>query len=240
MPVGTRTLLFGCHQFIIHPVFVLLASWRLFGLRYMMNWREWLAAFVHDWGYWGCADIDGIDGAHHPIRSVSGTIVSRILGTYMDITTAYNLRHYIQRHSWFAITKIYMESIYGVPEPFLSRLYYSDKLGSAMVPSWLWATQAWLTGEGVEYLQNSHHKYDALRGLSTEECQAASWYTLYKFHRGFKRWAHRSMEGWQVECGVHFNRMKALTRDGAQTFWLRTRVLKYDGTGISDKEVYGR
>lgn len=73
-PVGTRSLLFGVHQFLWHPLTVGLA-WR----RIHKEWptfREWICIAVHDIGYWGCDDMDGDCGKLHPIR---GSVVAAAL-----------------------------------------------------------------------------------------------------------------------------------------------------------------
>lgn len=64
MKVGTRSLLFGVHQFIWHPITVWLAWIRLYGE--FPGWRECVCIVVHDWGYWGCAEMDGPTGSRHP------------------------------------------------------------------------------------------------------------------------------------------------------------------------------
>ena len=61
---GTRNLLFGEHQIIIHSLFVARAWWRLFG--FPKDLRLWACFFLHDIGYWGKDDIDGEDGRTHP------------------------------------------------------------------------------------------------------------------------------------------------------------------------------
>lgn len=64
MKVGTKSLLFGVHQFIWHPITVARA-WR----RLHRKWptlAECICIFVHDWGYWGCNDMDGPEGKNHP------------------------------------------------------------------------------------------------------------------------------------------------------------------------------
>ena len=60
MNVGTRSLLFGVHQFAIHPWFVAAAWWRLYGFPF--DPRLWVAFFVHDLGYWGKPNMDGAEG----------------------------------------------------------------------------------------------------------------------------------------------------------------------------------
>lgn len=52
MKTGTKSVLFGAHCFFIHPLFVALAWWKLFGFPW--DPRLWVAFFVHDLGYWGC------------------------------------------------------------------------------------------------------------------------------------------------------------------------------------------
>jgi len=74
MKIGTKSLLFGAHQFILHPFFVFLSWWRQFGFPF--NPRIWVAIIVHDWGYWGAEDIDGLEGKVHP---VVGAKITRFL-----------------------------------------------------------------------------------------------------------------------------------------------------------------
>ena len=69
MRIGTRSLLFGSHQFLLHPLLVALAWTRLFGLP--LDGRLWCAFFLHDIGYFSCADIDGETGRRHPIRGAA-------------------------------------------------------------------------------------------------------------------------------------------------------------------------
>jgi hypothetical protein len=63
MQVGTRSVLFGVHQFLIHPLFVALAWWKLYGFPW--DPRLWVAFFVHDLGYVGKPNLDGPEGERH-------------------------------------------------------------------------------------------------------------------------------------------------------------------------------
>lgn len=65
--VGTRSVLFGVHQFLWHPLTVGLA-WRRLYKTWPTRW-EWLAIFLHDLGYWGKTNMDGESGKQHPITS---------------------------------------------------------------------------------------------------------------------------------------------------------------------------
>jgi|WetSurMetagenome_2_1015567.scaffolds.fasta_scaffold00003_170 hypothetical protein len=64
MKIGTKSILFGAHCFLIHPLFVLLAWWKLYGFPW--DPRLWIAFFVHDLGYWGKPNMDGPEGETHP------------------------------------------------------------------------------------------------------------------------------------------------------------------------------
>lgn len=64
MKFGTKSVLYGAHCFLIHPWFVALASWKLFGFPW--DPRLWVAFFVHDLGYWGSPNMDGPEGERHP------------------------------------------------------------------------------------------------------------------------------------------------------------------------------
>lgn len=63
MNVGTRSLLFGYHCFFLHPWFVALGWWKLYGFPW--DPRLWVAFFVHDLGYWGKPNIDGPESESH-------------------------------------------------------------------------------------------------------------------------------------------------------------------------------
>ena len=64
MKIGTRSVLFGAHQFLLHPLFVAVAWWRLYGFPW--DPRLWVAFFVHDLGYLGKPNMDGPEGEEHP------------------------------------------------------------------------------------------------------------------------------------------------------------------------------
>ena len=65
LPVGSRSLLFGVHQFIWHPITVAVAWRKIYGK--WPTFLESLCILVHDWGYWGCPDMDGAQGKMHPV-----------------------------------------------------------------------------------------------------------------------------------------------------------------------------
>ena len=63
MTVGTKSVLFGAHCFLIHGFFVARGWWTLWGFPW--DPRLWTAFFVHDLGYLGCGDMDGSEEEEH-------------------------------------------------------------------------------------------------------------------------------------------------------------------------------
>jgi hypothetical protein len=130
MKVGTKSLLFGVHQFLLHPIAVLIVWTRLYGIP--RDYRIYIAAIVHDWGYWGSPNIDGIEGKMHP--ELGGKIMDRLFGPQWGDFTRYHSRSYAQ-----------------MMEAHPSRLCLVDKRASVLLPAWLYLLLANLTGEIKEY-----------------------------------------------------------------------------------------
>lgn len=136
MNVGTKSLLFGVHQFAWHPITVLL-SWRyLYGTP---TWREAVCIFIHDFGYWGSPNMDGAEGTLHPFRGAA--IAGYLFGPkYHDLVLG---------HSRFLAQKR------DIP---LSRLCWADKLSMDHEWRWWYLLRANLSGELAEYRANSEDR----------------------------------------------------------------------------------
>ena len=132
MKVGTKSVLFGYHQFLIHPWFVALAWWKLYGFPF--DPRLWVAFFVHDLGYFGKPNMDGPEGTRHPI--LGGHIMDRLFGKDWYLFTLCHSRHYAKST--------------GMSH---SRLCVADKLAFAITPYWLCKLQAYASGEIHEYMR---------------------------------------------------------------------------------------
>lgn len=130
MRIGTRSLLFGAHQVLIHPWFVAAAWWRLFGFPWDL--RLWVAFVVHDWGYWRKPNMDGPEGETHP--ELGAWIMGHLFGPEWHDFTLRHSRFYARR----------------LNRP-VSRLCYADKLAIAETWLWLWLPMVRLTGELAEY-----------------------------------------------------------------------------------------
>lgn len=138
MKIGTKSLLFGVHQFALHPLFVLMA--------WLVVYRSWpkfyqlCAIIVHDWGYWGCGNMDGREGEDHP-----GSVVVFLCSKMKPSPFKAMMFDEILGHSRFAAAS------YGVP---LSPLFRADKMASALYPRWLYLLLGNLTGEIKEYMRH--------------------------------------------------------------------------------------
>jgi hypothetical protein len=132
MTRGTKSLLFGVHQFLLHPITVFLAWVYLY--KKLPSIKEMVCIFVHDWGYWGKQNMDDELGETHP--ELGARIAGRLFGDkYKDLCLLHS-RHYAKRLS---------------REP--SQLCYADKLCIIFDPWWLYLPRAWLSGELFEYRQ---------------------------------------------------------------------------------------
>jgi hypothetical protein len=166
LPVGTRSVLYGAHQFLLHPIFVALAWWRLYG--FPRDARIWIAFYVHDVGYIGKPNMDGPEGEMHV--EAGAKWMERWFGPEWGNFCRYHSRSYADRD--------------GQP---ISRLCVADKFALVLTPWWLYLPMARATGEIHEYRRLSDTqgagKY-ARMNLATEGDLA--WYRSVQDH--LKRW----------------------------------------------------
>ena len=138
MKIGTKSLLFGVHQFMLHPALVLLA-WLVYYKRFPRLFQ--LCAIVtHDWGYWGCSNMDGNEGSNHPLRAGK-----------------------MWRYSKFG--RKVMWEIYGHSGSFasvnnfpLSKLFKADKLSMIFLSCFVYLILSSLSGEIIEFMKISGYK----------------------------------------------------------------------------------
>lgn len=134
MKIGTKSILFGVHQFVLHPLFLVVAWWKLYGFPF--DPRLWLAFFVHDLGYVGKPNMDGPEGKMHPVLG------AMIMGAWFGN----KWRDFCFYHSR------YTAQMDGTAP---SRLCVADKLVTCITPVWLFLMLANLTGELREYMADS-------------------------------------------------------------------------------------
>jgi len=137
MHIGTKSLLFGAHQFLMHPVLAWVAWRRLYGKT--PTFRQTIAIVIHDWGYWGSPNMDGEEGERHPVWAYKWCLKRGWLAE-ADLCLF---------HSRF-----YAKAEGRVP----SELCYADKLANAMVPARLYVFLTVASGELFEYLSAKKHE----------------------------------------------------------------------------------
>jgi hypothetical protein len=165
--VGTRSVLFGAHQFLLHPLFVALAWWRLYGVPW--DPRLWVAFFVHDLGYLGKSNMDGPEGEQHPLLG------ARIMSALFDWNHSLRLNSFRrdargsrsgwstlfrieEPTSWYDFTLFHSRFMARKHRAQFSRLCVADKLASAMEPDWFYLLRVVLSGEIREYMDVAHHR----------------------------------------------------------------------------------
>ncbi len=130
MKTGTKSLLFGVHQFFLHPLAVF-AGW-IWLYRRRPSLRETVCIVIHDWGYWGKTRMDDEEGERHP--ETGARIAGRLFGPdYHDLCLLHS-RHYAR-------------NLGREPSP----LCWADKMSILFEPWWLYLPRAWASGELFEY-----------------------------------------------------------------------------------------
>lgn len=181
MRIGTKSLLFGAHQFLIHPLFVALAWFKLFGVP--RRPELWVAFFVHDLGYWGKPNMDGEEGESHPL--LGARIMTWLFGAEWGEFTMLHSRYWAQRLG---------------KKP--SDLCYADKLATCLTPWWLYVPFVRLTGEVREY-KSAHKHYDMVSNNREDHSFAADrrWFRELQHH--FANVVNTAMLERQLEGSRH-------------------------------------
>lgn len=135
MTTGTKSLLFGVHQFAWHPITVL-AAW-VWLYKRLPTWPELICIIIHDWGYWGKEHMDDQDGETHP--ELGASIAGWLFGEVYHDLCLFHSRHYSKTLG---------------REPSL--LCWADKASIAFESWWLYLPRAWLSGELKEYRAESN------------------------------------------------------------------------------------
>lgn len=151
MKIGTKSLLFGCHQFIWHPITVALAYRKLF--REWPDLAGWLCIIFHDIGYWGCAEIDGPQGKLHPLKGalIVGNLVKwwrRLCGdrAFLALVVGGSAAQRCLLHS---------RSIAIDNKVSPSDICWADKYAVVIEPDWFYLLRTWLSGEANEFAENA-------------------------------------------------------------------------------------
>lgn len=137
MRVGTKSVLFGVHQFLWHPITVALAFVRVH--RRLPSWWEAIGIACHDLGYWGRTDMDGLSGTLHPLGGA--TVAYRVVNLFSRKRSP-EAYYFCLYHSLTFANRHEMPT---------SSLYLPDKVSLLFDPKWFYLLRARLSGELAEY-----------------------------------------------------------------------------------------
>lgn len=154
MRVGTKSLLFGVHQFLLHPIILFIAWWQVYG--FPGDVRLWIAFVIHDWGYWQSPNMDGPEGEKH-VEWAAG-VMRRMFGNEWGDFCLYHSRFYSKRDNHR-----------------FSKLCVADKQVIAIEPWWLYLPRCVASGELREYMQIGSYKSGKYGGIHNET-SAKEWY----------------------------------------------------------------
>jgi hypothetical protein len=227
MKIGTKSVLFGAHQFLIHPWFVAAGWWKLYG--FPRDLWLWIAFFVHDIGYWGKPNMDGPEGELHPWTGAR--ILYRLQAWWIFASRFIWKRDEIQRARpvlwWHFRRKLAMAHLavghervcwgnealfhsrflakrYGARP---SRLCVADNLAIALTPAWLYLPLVTLSGEIHEYMGHSGRmRHSKFKG------EPLTKYEHMQLETG-------SASGWKAAMDGYILRWVQEHKDGREDTW---------------------
>ena len=173
MRIGTKSVLFGAHCFFLHPWFVAMGWWKLYGFPF--DPRLWCAFFLHDIGYLGKPNMDGKEGEAHV--EFGTKVMAFIFGQKWGDFCRYHSRFYAKKDG---------------RNPSL--LCIADKLAITLTPAWLYLPMVNWTGEIKEYMamsvQNGNTKYAF---MSIDHKSQREWYANMQAY--LVRWVAEHKDG---------------------------------------------
>lgn len=154
MKIGTKSVLFGAHCFILHPFFVAYAWYKLYGFPF--DPRLWVAFFVHDIGYIGKPNMDGQEGELHPYLGAKIMHIfdgwHRVFNIWDDGKAEYR---WFRKKTWYRFTLYHSRFLAKKNGAHFSKLCVADKLAIVITPSWLYLPMVNATGEIKEYMKDA-------------------------------------------------------------------------------------
>jgi len=131
MTIGTRSVLYGAHCAVLHPWFLAVAWYKLYGFPWDV--RLWASFCLHDIGYISKPNMDGCEGETHV--ELGAKIMGLLFGESWAAFTAAHSRYWAKRNG-----------------RQFSRLCVADKLAFVLTPAWLYLPMTRATGELSEYM----------------------------------------------------------------------------------------
>lgn len=171
MKIGTKSILFGVHQFLFHPLAVCLAWRKLY--RKWPRWQEAIAIFCHDLGYWGCPDIDGKAGKRHPYKG------AQLTACLCNFLVGRGWQYGSTRAEWgyliYEFTLYHSRSLAKAHGASVSPLMAADKYCIMYEPRWFYLLRARLSGELQEFKQHAVDSGHLQPGVTDRQ-----WFDFYR------------------------------------------------------------
>ena len=169
MKVGTKSVLFGVHQFLWHPLTVALAYRKLYGK--WPTWVQWVCIFCHDLGYWDCPEMDGPVGRYHPIRGAQ--IAQRVTKAIARFRGRSELRSEMLGITAYLWSVGHSRELAKQRKCKPSELCWADKYCCFYDPTWFYLLRGHLSGEIYEFRANA-------KGHIPDDYTFRQWYRWYR------------------------------------------------------------
>jgi hypothetical protein len=198
MKIGTKSVLFGAHCFIIHPFFVMVAWIKLYG--FPLHPAIWLSFFFHDLGYWGKSNMDGDEGEKHV--ELGANILHKLFDWEKEYYTVFApseeehkellknrwkcirfsngwfpCKYMRYKRNWYNFS-IYHSRFYAKKDGVnYSKLCVADKLAITLEPYWLYLPRVNWTGEIKEYMAQSKNNDGKYKTMKLTTKSQKKWFT---------------------------------------------------------------
>lgn len=154
MNIGTKSLLFGVHQFLWHPITVALAWRKCYGV--WPKWNEWIAIAFHDVGYKGKPNMDGVEGTKHPLGGAELSFrLSLTIGNFFAHDAKSRFFAFVKACETRDLSLFHSTHYAQLNKKPVSKLYLPDKMSILYDPKWFYLLRARLSGEVEEYRRNA-------------------------------------------------------------------------------------
>lgn len=231
MKVGTKSVLFGAHCFLIHPWFVAAAWTKLYG--FPKDWHLWASFVLHDLGYWGLPNMDGAEGETHVEWGAKNLAFLHVLFTNPRLGVGTPDERRARFASIMAEAKGWEEfSLYhsrfyakrdGKPH---SRLCVADKLACCMEPWWLYLPRVWASGELWEYMAKAGGMVGSKYNSEPEVGKYAS---MNIVNNDPNLSTYAKVRHWHLRMTDYLNKWVEAHKDGSLDTWTPSAV----GTGLA-------
>lgn len=221
MKIGTKSVLFGAHQFLIHPWFVAWAWWQLYGFPFDV--RLWVAFFVHDIGYIGSPNMDGPEGEAHV--ELGGSIMHWVCDRCFGLRNPDSSRRYHWKMFSILHSRFYAKKLGLNP----SRLCCADKLSTALEPWWLYLPRVIVTGEINEYMAKAggmpDSKYNGEKG-------GGKYLTMNLVNNDARLTLWQKRRYWHERMIDYLRRYAWTHLDGRADEWTPAQMEAIDSSGV--------